>query len=73
MSGAFKNVCSICGKPFHEQEKAVITAMVTITQGGYPNLQHHGGPITSDRVQVRFRTGTKRSIAHAACTDGKGF
>jgi hypothetical protein len=68
MAGAFKNTCSICGKPFNEQDKAVVTAMVVVTTGGHSSPARMGKPISpKDKVQIRFRSGSKRELAHLSC------
>lgn len=67
MAGAFKNVCAVCGEPFKEQDKAIATALVVVTKGGYSNRQGAGKLITSKEVQIRFRSHSKRSLVHLSC------
>lgn len=67
MSGAFKNECSICGKPFVDGDKAVVQALVVVTKGGYSNLTRGQKICPKEKVQIRFRSGTKRELVCTSC------
>ena len=66
MAGGFSNVCAVCNQPFKEQDKAVVRALVVVT-GGHSNRSKCGEVISSEKVSVRFRVGSRRQLVHASC------
>ena len=68
-----KNKCSICNKPFNEEDKVVLNAhAVVMSGGGYFNSLHKGTPIKSDTAQIRFKSGQFREVSHLSCVLKQG-